>query len=360
MTKYKSDFRGKIKKDAEKQKTSGGSTYLNIPNGIKVFRAEPDTRRIKMDFLPYIVSDTKHPIAEPGTLWWRRPFLLHTNVGAENERVVCPKTFGKPCPICEFQRKRFNEGAPKEETKEYYPQKRSLYDIIPIDDGDEIFIWDMADRMFLNVLADELEDNDENENFPSLEDGKTLEVSFKWNTIGERGKPFPEARSIKFLDREPYDESILKEVPDLDKVLNILSYEEISNKFFELDNEETGGELTDVKEEKPERRKRFHKEERNEEPEPEAEEKPKSFRRERKREEKTEVDEAPKPERHRRNIKEEEPQEKPKRTRGETTTEKDRCPYGHKFGVDTDKFNDCDKCDIWDACIDEKEGKTKK
>ncbi len=358
MTKYKSDFRGKIKKDAEKQKTSGGSTYLNLPNGVKSYRVEADTRRVKLDFLPYIVSDQKHPIAKPGTLWWRRPVLLHTNVGTDNERIVCPKTFGKPCPICEFQKKRFNEGAPKEETKEYYPQKRSLYAVIAVDDSDDIMVWDMADKMFLNVLADELEENDDNENFPSLEDGKTLEVAFKWNTIGEKGKPFPEARSIKFLDREVYDESILKEVPDLDKVLVVLSYEEIANKFMGVEVDEEKGELRDA-EEKPERRKRFHKEEHNEEPEPEAEEKPKTFHRERKTEKEAEVDETPEPQRHRRNIKEEdpEPEEKSKRSRESKNTEKERCPHGHVFGVDTDKFNDCDKCEIWDACIDEKEKK---
>ena len=30
------------------------------------------------------------------------------------------------------------------------------------------------------------------------------------------------------------------------------------------------------------------------------------------------------------------------------------CPYGHEFGVDTDSFNDCEKCDLWDACNEAK------
>ena len=27
------------------------------------------------------------------------------------------------------------------------------------------------------------------------------------------------------------------------------------------------------------------------------------------------------------------------------------CPFGHKFGEDTDEYDDCDDCDIWDKCI---------
>ena len=362
MTQTKSSFRGKLKKDTEKQKSSGGTSYLNLPKGIKLYIAEADTRRIKLDFLPYTVSDKNHPnrddkneIALPGMLWWRRPVMVHRNVGAENEKVICLRSIGKKCPICEFQKKRYAEGAPKEETKEYYPQDRSLFIVIDTDEDDEIMVWDMSDRMFLDILRDELEEDDSNEIFPDLEEGKTLQISLKWNTIGEKGKPFPEARSITFLEREPYSAKILKEVPDLDTILSVLTYDELFNKFHNMDDEETGEELKDVDEEKPERRKRFHKEERNEEPK-EEEESPKSFRRERKREKETEVSETTKPERHRRDIKEE-PEEKPKRTRGEKVPEKDKCPHDHKFGVDTDKFVDCDKCDLWDECIDTKEKK---
>ena len=27
-----------------------------------------------------------------------------------------------------------------------------------------------------------------------------------------------------------------------------------------------------------------------------------------------------------------------------------KCPFGHKFGVDSDEFDDCEDCDIWDRC----------
>lgn len=358
----KSNFKGKVKKDTEKQKSSsGGRAYLNLPRGVKLYNVEADTRRVKLDFLPYVVSDKNHPnrddkneIALPGSLWWRRPIMVHGNVGAENERVLCLRSVGKKCPICEYQKKRYAEGAPKEETKEYYPQDRSLFIVRPIDQDmdEEPMVWDMSDKMFLDILRDELEEDDSNEIFPDLEEGKTLQISLKWNTIGEKGKPFPEARSITFLDREPYDEKILKEVPDLDNVLNVLTYDEIFNKFFEIDAEETGKELKDVDEEKPERKKRFHKEERNEEEK--EEEPPRSFRRERKVDKEEKTEKPAESERRRRGVDVEPKEEKSERR---SHSQKDKCPHGYKFGVDTDKFNECDKCDLWDDCVDEKDGK---
>jgi hypothetical protein len=34
------------------------------------------------------------------------------------------------------------------------------------------------------------------------------------------------------------------------------------------------------------------------------------------------------------------------------TATEDKCPYGHKFGVETEYYDDCDKCKIWDDCVD--------
>lgn len=32
---------------------------------------------------------------------------------------------------------------------------------------------------------------------------------------------------------------------------------------------------------------------------------------------------------------------------------KNKCPYGHTFGKDTDRFDDCDDCSVWGACMDD-------
>lgn len=33
------------------------------------------------------------------------------------------------------------------------------------------------------------------------------------------------------------------------------------------------------------------------------------------------------------------------------------CPSGHKFGKDTDKYDDCDDCELWNECYAKKKGK---
>ena len=112
-----SSFRDKIKADSEKQKKDAKSYgYLLLPKDVKTFSPEPGSRVI-LDFIPYEVTDEKHPdrnesneIAVPGSLWYKRPFKVHRNVGVNNETVVCLTSIGKKCPICEYLAKRTREG----------------------------------------------------------------------------------------------------------------------------------------------------------------------------------------------------------------------------------------------------------
>lgn len=358
MKEKSNSFRNKVTKDGERSEKSN-SSYLTLPNGIKSYNIESEARKVKLDILPYTISDPNHPckdvvnkIALEGDLWYRRPIKVHRNVGQGNIKVICPTSVGKKCPICEFQKKRFNEGAPKDETVPMYPQQRSLYIVIP-DGEDDIYVWDMSNKMFQDMLIEELKDNPDNEIFPDLEEGKTLEMRLKWKSIGEKGKPFPEVTNISFLDRDPFKASILDEVPDLDTILNVKSYDEIKNLFFELDEEPDGGSLKEDVE--PDQEKRERKSRRVEkEPEPEKSER-KSRRSEPEVEEKTERrsrKSEPEPEKE----PEEKLEEKPRRSREvekeEKSDTKERCPHGMKFGKDFEKADICDKCAIWDDCYD--------
>lgn len=333
----KFSFKGKVISSAQKTKNAGASYgYLTLPKGVKVFNVSEGTKVVRLNFLPYEITDPKHPeydkereVALPGTLWYRRPFKIHRNVGSTNDAVICLTSIGKKCPICEYQNKRFREKAEKQELQDLRAKSRSLYVVVPIDFAkhEEVpHIWDMADSLFQDTLLEELLENNENEDFFSLDNGKTAEVKFRWESLG--GHPYPEARSISFEERDEIGEEILEEVPNLDTLLKIMSYDELSKKFFDLDDEEEGtGSLRTVEEEveeEPVRTKRHIP------PKPEEEE--------------AEEDE----------VVEEKPTITRRRTNGVPPT-KDKCPYGHKFGVDTNSFDDCDSCEIWDACIEQKE-----
>lgn len=417
VQKHQSSFRGKVGEDAKKSmRVSRG--YLNLPEGVKQYSIKENEKLAKFDILPYVVSDPKHPcrdesrgIAMVGDLWYRRPIKVHNNVGADDEKCICPKTFGKPCPICEHQKKRFNEGADKEETKALYAKDRNLY-VLAIED--QIYVWDMSQALFQDTLKDALEVKPAMEIFPDLEEGKTLEVTFKWKTLGKNS--FPEATHIEFLDRQPYDQSVLDMVPDLDTIFKVLTYDEIYNKFFEISDgdishdtlkgdgegeaEPPARERKSLRKAEPEAEKKTLS--RRSAPEPEKEKDPAPTWDELKRLSRRnlvtmvnsnnldiQVDdiadsdegddelreyiakamgsEIPGAEPEKKApLQRQKPTPEPEKkslSRAATTTArseaggKDKCPYGHTFGVDTDSFKDCTTCELWDACTDQKEKK---
>ena len=57
-------------------------------------------------------------------------------------------------------------------------------------------------------------------------------------------------------------------------------------------------------------------------------------------------------------VEDEDEDEKPVK-KGKKAPAEDECPSGHEFGVDTDKKDECDACDLWDACMEAKKAKKK-
>jgi len=380
----KSFFAGKVRANAEKTKSGGGATYgyLALPPKISIFSPEPDSK-VLLDILPYEVTTEDHPdrddelgIAIPGSLWYKRPFKIHRNIGINNDTVVCPTSIKKPCPICNYRAEMIKKGAEKEEVDPLKPSMRNLYVVIPKHSKkyDEVpHIWDMSHFLFQNLLAEELEENEDYDIFPDLENGLTLRIRFDSKTIGT-GRPFAEASRIDFQQREnPYKESILNRVPKLDEVLIILPYKKLESLFYELDTEPIVPESKEIHEndldgtekelEKPTASRRLP--ERRRSPQPKIAPKPSKIQEDEDdddflmedEEEKTKDDVCVACE------------GSGKDSRGKVCricrgtgkprklpdAEKERCPHGHKFGVDADDFPECDTCKIWDECIDIKE-----
>jgi len=357
--KKKSNWGGKVTQDAHRQQKSGNAYgYLNLTRDVNMFSPEPGSR-VKLDFLPYEVTDPKHPdlnpdaeIAVKGSLWYKRPFSTHRNIGVKNESVICLASVGKKCPICEYRQKRIKAGADSEETDALKPSRRNLYVVVPLDSKKhevKPHVFDISQYLFQELLNEELAEDDENGIFPSLEEGLTLKIRFDSKTIGN-SQPFAEASRIDFIERDDqYEEKILDEVPNLDEILNVLSYEELQAKLLEVDNEETGGKLKDEEEEedddKPTRSSSRTRGTRDKEEE-EDDDKPvrrtiTSTQRSSRKDEETEENEE-KPSRTRSSSKREEPKE-------------DECPSGHVFGRDFEKEKykkDCETCEKWDDCYD--------
>lgn len=280
-----------VQRDAERQKQAASSYgFLRLPKGVPIFNVDGGSR-VKIDIMPYVVAMDNHPdkyedegIAMPGELWYKLPFKIHRNIGVENDAVVCPRSFGKPCPICEYREKRLKEGAnwKDDEIKEIKASQRNLYVVIPrgSKEYEEIpHIWEMSQFLFQNLLNQELEEDEDNAVFPDLEAGKTLRVRFDKQQLGKNS--FAEASRIDFYDRkEGYDESILDEIPVLDECLEVLSYKELEAKFLEIDPEDIadedeeivdGDDWEDPEDDEPAPKRRKKSAKKKPEPEPEEE-----------------------------------------------------------------------------------------
>jgi hypothetical protein len=336
MKKRASKLRQSVAENSRKQKAQSSQYgYLNLPQGATLFKEEPDSK-VMMDFLMYEITDKHHPdLSENlvvGDLWYRKPFKVHRNIGVDNEAVVCPTSIGKPCPICEYRSKRIKEGAPKEEVDPLKASQRDLYVVVPIDNKKyeaKPHIWDISQFNFQKMLNDEIGEDEDRAVFSDMEEGLTLKIRFGSKTIGS-SKAFAETTRIDFLERDKkYDEKTLKEIPNLDEVLNIMDYKQLELKFMEISDDDTEDE--DVKEEKP-KGKFASKEADDEEDEEEATR-----------------DKKGKGEKSRRTV-----------SSGADKESSIGCPSGHVFGVDCEKHDDCDSCDEWDKCYDSKKKKERK
>src|SRR5512135_3174256 len=135
----KSKFAQQVADASREQKTKTSQYgHLNIPRGVPIIK-ETGGSRLELDFLPYKVTDPKHPDrkdeterAIPGALWYRRPYRLHRGIGVNNESVVCPTSVGKRCPICEYRKKLMAKNADKDDISAVTSRLRNLYVVIPL------------------------------------------------------------------------------------------------------------------------------------------------------------------------------------------------------------------------------------
>jgi hypothetical protein len=353
-----------------RQKKSGETSYgyLRLIKDINIFKEEPGGK-VKLDFLPYLVTDKFHMDkdeelgrAVAGTYWYKRPFRIHRNVGENNNVVICPTTFKKPCPICEYKANLIKEGKRynDEDVKALNFSIRNLYVVVPIDNSEyeeKPHIWDISQFLFQNKLADEILENEEYAAFFDPEDGYTLRIRFSEEAIGKN--KFAGISRIDFEERtKKYDEKILSQVPKLDELLIVKSYNEIKELFYGVpedveDNDED--ELEEINEttQKQEKVRILNRKEVKEEKEIEDEDEDwdnvdNDFDEDEEIEEDTD-------EENEENEKVEVVKEKPKKEVSGRNKKDNKCPYGHVFGKDTDEFDECEDCDVWGECLDGKE-----
>lgn len=375
-------FKGKVSFNSSQQKSKAANYgHLLIPRGVPVYKEEKGS--VSLDILPYVVTDDAHPdrnaeheVAIEGSLWYRRPYKIHRNVGADGVRVVCPTSVGKKCPICAYRQKLLNEGANWKDKaiKELRASDRVLYYVVPLGERklDEVpHVWDISQFAFQEKLNDELAEDESFERFPDPENGLTLRIRFAEEKIETNS--FVSVSRIDFEQRKhKYGDDVIDKLASLDDVLDVKDYKEIERLFFEAG--ETDADDDDDDDRRPAGRRssvRSRRDDDDDDDEPEKEETRRSARTSRddddddqdEPEEKKAEPEKPTMRRRREpepDKKEPEPEKDERAARRAARAErenkadgdKDKCPHGHRFGVDTDKKDECDSCRSWEICLD--------
>jgi hypothetical protein len=252
-------MRDRIRKRAEARRNLGGLDTLTLPEGVEFYKPEKGTD--EFDILPYKVTVDTHPEVKKGELWYERTYLAHRNVGPEEKFIICPRTIGKRCPICEeYQKLKKDPNAEEEVVDGLRAKERELFNVVMKDGDGSVMILDISTFLFGRKLEEEIREGDEaNAAFAELTGGKTLKVRWENKSMGKQ--KFVETGRIDFEDREDIDEAALDAVVDLDKAMKILSYEEI-DKIFQAGGDEPAEETEETEaaeeapaeEEKPARR----------------------------------------------------------------------------------------------------------
>lgn len=361
-----------------------GKKWLSIPKDVSLYKEEAETT-IKMDFLPYVVTDIKkHPEKESMSddVWYRFPYKIHGRVGPNRQAVLCPSTIGKPCPICDEMQAIYDDpDADNKQASKFRPSKRSLF-VIKIKGGDKknkgkMFIWDVSDFNFFDQVDNELEHGEEEWNdFACLEGGYTLKVRFIEKSFDET--KFAKADRIDFIERDDYDEDILDETPCLDDVIipNIKTLKEIEAVMDGEEPEEDEEETPKKEKKKPKKEKKEKKSKKEKKPKFKwedisdldeddliefAEENLKDFDEDDFEDEDELREELVKQLDIKKPKKKEKKEKKPKKKKDKKKDKKNKneCPYAYKLGDDFEEKNECvdpeddpdDCCKMYDECF---------
>ena len=217
--------------------TGGGNTggsYVQLPSGIKLFK--PENGKNFMSIIPYKTTiKNKVDNVPKGEMNYVRTVYAHFNVGPEEKAVLCPTTFGNPCPICEERKKMQQDESHDEDAIKLLSRKhRELYNVL--NEEGEVEVFNSSHWLFGRHLEEELREGDEDwAYFACVEDGYSLSVRFTEKTLGKT--KFLEASRIDFNERETLTADVLKKAVDLDATLQVKTYEEVYNMFMGLDDE---------------------------------------------------------------------------------------------------------------------------
>ncbi len=307
-------------------KESGAPAKAGIMNWKKVEGDvtffSPIEGRNRINIIPYIIKTKNHPLVKRGEFEigdkdYVMDVFVHRGVGPSEASVLCLKsTYGKPCPICE-QSAILRKQGKEEEAGALKASRRVFYNIQDMKEPDKLKVFETSHYLFEKELIDEARDDEEGGfiDFADPIDGK--EIKFRVSDVQKGSIKYKEFKSFSFEDRDdPISDELLESAISFDEIMNVPTYEEVEKILFGQDDDE----------DKPAKNSSKEYDDEDDDDSDDEEESPKKPAKQT-----DEDDDEPEP---------------PKKSCG-------KCPFGHCFGKDDDKYDDCDDCDVWDKCVKE-------
>ena len=272
--------------DANRSK-GGNKSVINTSEypDIDWLKLEPEEEYI-LDIIPWEVTSKKHPffadIEKSGLLEdYVLEIITHAYIGPKKESVVCPKNYGKTCPICAEYDKRLAEAKQKfiddgfndkdaytkaskeDDVKGLKAKRRSIMVVEDKTDKNKRKFFDYSAYWFLDNLR-----NRANRKGFLLGDliFEDLSIVFtpERNSLGD-GKGPGEIKTVDFEKHGKYDftEEDIADTPKLDTMLTAHSNKEIEDMLWgNVDDDDTDTPDPSPEKEVPvERSKRTRREE---------------------------------------------------------------------------------------------------
>lgn len=302
--------------------SGGGIPFFksNLPKGLSIW--SPDKGRHEISIIPYFAG-RNDPQVKKGSFTYVLEVYVHNNVGGTEMSKIClNRTFRKPCPICKHRKELINEGADEDVIKEITVSRfpRSIYNVQvhdttrEEDKGVQIFHTShfLMEKHLIPLAQSsrhEIAAGDPPVKFIADPDEGYI-VSFERSGTG-MNTSYTAHKLIKRRDSIP--DELLEQAYVLDELIHIPSYKEVYEAYW--------GESMDTDEDSDPRSYEVRDEGEDEIDEPYAEDSAE------------ETDDS-----------------------DESEDDKEyECPANGEFGVDTQGLEECDTCEVWDACLAENE-----
>ena len=369
----------------ESKGSSGGKAgvmdWKKVDGEVQFF--SPAEGRNRINIIPYTIKSKNHPLVKKGEFEvgdkdYVMDIFVHRGVGPSEASVLCLKnTYGKPCPICE-QSALLRKQGKEDEAGALKPSRRVFYNVQDLKNPDTLKVFEASHYLFEKELIDEARDDEEGGfvDFADEESGK--EIKFRCSKTSKGGFEFNEFKSFSFEDRdENIPDELLESAISFDEIMNVPTYEEAEKILYGRDEDEDSEDNEEEEEEVPAKKsskKAVAKDEEEDDADDKEELAPKKTAKKKPAVEEDDEDEdlddddeeeekpAKKSAKKSKVVEEDDDNEQEDEddeplAKEPSKKEKDcggdckKCPFGHKFGEDTDEFDDCDDCDVWDKCI---------